>query len=78
MESECVYGAARDITANDASGKRSGRFCASAAKKLREYCFNGIGTILGGFSNEEAGRRAACKAVTTAYLEACLRGAGVV
>jgi cytochrome c553 len=77
MEGECVYGAARDITANDASGRRSGRFCAQAPKAFRSYCFSGIGTILGGFATYEAGRRAACRAVTKTYLRDCLQGAGV-
>jgi mono/diheme cytochrome c family protein len=77
MEGECVYGAARDITANDASGRRSSRFCASAPKAFRTYCFTGIGTILGGFGTFEAQRRAACEVVPKTYLAACLRGAGV-
>jgi hypothetical protein len=77
MERECVYGAARDITANDASGRRSARFCAQAPKAFRSYCFNGIGTILGGFATYEAGRRAACGVVTKRYLRDCLQGAGV-
>jgi hypothetical protein len=78
MERECVYGAARDITANDAHGRRSSRFCTSAPATFRSYCFQGIGTILGGFGTYEAQRRAACRAVTKTYLDACLRGAGVV
>jgi cytochrome c553 len=77
MERECVYGAARDITANDASGRRSARFCASSPAALRSYCFNGIGTILGGFGPSTAERRSACTAVTKKYLGDCLTGAGV-
>jgi mono/diheme cytochrome c family protein len=76
MEGECIYGAARDITSNDASGRRSKTFCARAPKRHRSYCFTGIGTILGGFSADTPGRRAACEAVTKTYLRDCLRGAG--
>jgi cytochrome c553 len=77
MERECVYGAARDITSNDAGGRRAARLCRNAAQHLRAYCFNGVGTILGGFSQYAEGRRAECVKVTKIYLRDCLRGAGV-
>jgi hypothetical protein len=77
MERECIYGAARDLTANDAGARRASLFCAAAPAGIRAYCFNGIGTILGGFGTYEAQRRAACEAATRKYLADCLRGAGV-
>ena len=75
MTDECVYGAARDVTSNDASPRRSKVLCESARQALRAYCFEGIGTILGGMHAFRDGRRAACRAVTTRYFTACARGA---
>jgi Cytochrome C oxidase, cbb3-type, subunit III len=75
MNDECVYGAARDVTSNDASPRRSKVLCETAAASLRAYCFEGIGTILGGMHALRAGRRQACLAVTKTYARACFRGA---
>jgi hypothetical protein len=75
MTRECVYGAARDITSNDASPRRAKVLCESAAKQFRAYCFEGIGTIIGGFHADRAGRRAECRKVTTQYFRDCARGA---
>jgi len=75
MARECIYGAARDVTSNDASPRRAKGLCELAAVNVRAYCFEGIGTILGGMHADRAGRRAACKAVTTRYFQACARGA---
>jgi hypothetical protein len=76
-EVDCVYGAARDITSNDAGARRARLLCARAAPSLRPTCFNGIGTILRGLSASEAEVRAACAAATTRHLTACLHGAGL-
>jgi hypothetical protein len=76
-EDDCVYGAARDITSNDAGARRARLLCERAAGRLRPTCFNGIGTILRGLSASEEEARAACAAATTSYLSACLRGAGL-
>ena len=78
MTDECIYGAARDVTSNDASPRRSKLLCESAATQFRAYCFEGIGTILGGMHAYREGRRAACRAVTTRYFTACARGAVAV
>jgi hypothetical protein len=75
MTSECIYGAARDITSNDASPRRSKTLCDQAKEQYRAYCFEGVGTIIGGFHAERAGRRAECKKVTTRYFTDCARGA---
>ena len=77
MAGECVYGAARDITSMDAGARRSAGFCSRAPGRWRSTCFNGIGTILGGFSREQAPRREACKAaVPKRYWANCFAGAG--
>jgi hypothetical protein len=78
MANECIYGAARDITANDAGGQRAAQLCRLAPVGVRAYCFQGIGSILGGFKKLSADRRAACDAVTPKpYRAACYRGAVV-
>jgi hypothetical protein len=76
-EVDCVYGAARDITSNDAGAERARLLCERADADLRPTCFNGIGTILAGLSRTEEEKRAACAAATRRYLRACLRGAGL-
>jgi hypothetical protein len=76
-QSDCVYGAARDITSNDAGAERARALCERAPDPLRGTCFNGIGTILSGLSASEDEVRAACAAATTRYLSACLQGAGL-
>ena len=75
MNRECVYGAARDITSNDASPRRAKVLCDTATARLRAYCFEGIGTILGGMYVDREGRRGACRAITRKYFIACARGA---
>ena len=76
-ESDCIYGAARDITSMDAGARRSSPFCSSVPARFRSICFNGIGTILGGFHTYANGRRAACRAVVpAAYRRDCFAGAG--
>ena len=74
---ECIYGAARDITSMDAGARRSAGFCSAAPASHRPACFNGIGTILGGFAREADARRAACRgAVPKQYWDECFTGAG--
>jgi cytochrome c553 len=75
MERECIYGGSRDLTANDAGPTRAIRMCLLAPAATRSYCFNGIGTILGGFANGTAERRARCDPVPAAYRRDCYRGA---
>jgi hypothetical protein len=76
-QDDCVYGAARDITSNDAGARRARLLCERAAESFRPTCFNGIGTILRGLSASEDDVRAACAVATTRYLDSCLRGAGL-
>jgi hypothetical protein len=76
-EGNCVYGAARDLTANDANGKRASHLCTLAPTDLRVRCYQGMGTILGSFSSSASAHRTACLAATTArpYVRACEQGA---
>jgi hypothetical protein len=75
MEPECIYGGSRDLTSNDAGPKRAAQMCLLAPAATRSQCFYGIGTILGGFANDTAGRRARCNGVPAAYRRDCYRGA---
>ena len=75
MERQCIYGGSRDLTSNDAGPKRATQMCLLAPAATRSYCFYGIGTILGGFASDSAGRRARCDAVPAAYRSDCYRGA---
>jgi cytochrome c553 len=72
---ECIYGAARDIVSNDAGPRRAVALCRGAPAATRAYCYEGIGTILGGLHVYRDERRAACRAVTREYFDACVRGA---
>jgi mono/diheme cytochrome c family protein len=76
---ECVYGAARDLTSQDSAPGRAAVLCKKAAAGLRDYCFDGIGTILGGLYATDRERRGACEGVSSseAPRAACRRGAGV-
>jgi hypothetical protein len=76
-ESDCIYGAARDITSNDANAIRSRELCEAADGSLKDVCYDGIGTILRGLSAGEEEVREACAEATTRYLASCLRGAGL-
>jgi hypothetical protein len=76
-QKECIYGAARDMTANDAGARRSPALCSAAPLEMRSRCFNGIGTILDGLNADEAETRADCAAATKLYVKSCLHGAGL-
>lgn len=77
-ERECIYGAVRDMAANYAGGRQASVLCRQVEAGLEDYCYQGIGTILGTLEPDTTGRHAACAAVTPArFLDACLRGAGV-
>jgi cytochrome c553 len=76
MMSDCVYGAARDMTSNYAGGREASVLCSRSPNGLRARCFEGIGTILGSLYAAQPARRNACKAITQRYRAACFRGAG--
>lgn len=77
MARECIYGAVRDVTQNDAGARRSPKLCRGSAIGIRPYCYSGIGTILGTLIADLAARRQACdRATPVRYRSACYRGAG--
>jgi hypothetical protein len=73
MERECLLGAAKDLTSNDANGRRAARLCTSADPAAHAYCFYGIGAILGTVTADPAQRAAQCRALTSS--SACVDGA---
>lgn len=74
-EGDCLYGAARDMTADLSSGTRAAGLCARAPARYRARCFYGIGTIVGSFSARRSAGAAACAALSQQYAAACRRGA---
>ena len=74
---DCIYGAARDVTSNDANATRSREVCEAADESLKDVCYEGIGTILRGLSADAEEVHVACAKATMQYLASCLRGAGL-
>jgi mono/diheme cytochrome c family protein len=75
-ESECLFGAARDILNNDSSDLRGRELCESVPKQHRSYCFYGLGSILGSVYASTSDRREACARFSGPRDRAdCLRGA---
>ncbi len=76
---ECVYAASKDMTYTDVSSRRAKELCNTAPAALRDYCWQGIGEILGSLDPDLNKRRALCDESTRnrAYLQACYRGAVV-
>jgi hypothetical protein len=77
MTRECIYGAVRDLTSQDVGPRRSRLVCDSASADMREYCYEGIGMIVGDIYMREGPRRNVCAQATSAerLRRACLRGA---
>ena len=77
-EGECIYGVVRDMTSYYAGVRQSSGLCRLAGAAYKSLCYQGIGTIVGSFKPDTAGRQTLCKAASPArFLDACLRGAGV-
>jgi mono/diheme cytochrome c family protein len=76
---ECIYGASRDLTSQDSGPARAAALCSKAPAEAQEYCFTGIGTIVGGLYASNPERRKACDAVSSrsAPRASCRQGAGV-
>ena len=71
----CFFGAARELTSNDANPTRAAALCRRAPKSDRPRCFYGIGTIVGQMhSASRAEQRAACARADTTYAEDCRTG----
>jgi cytochrome c553 len=77
MESECLYGVARDIVNSDAGGARAAKLCDMAPAGARAYCFSGVGSVLASLYPDPAKRRGACRSVTRRYVADCIQGAGL-
>jgi cytochrome c553 len=79
MAQECIYSAAKDMAYTDVSPRRAKVLCAKAPNATREYCWMGIGGILGSFDAETEKRKARCDNATQSprYRLACYRGAGI-
>ncbi len=75
---ECLYGAARDISSNDASPTRAADLCVRAPAPARSRCYFGIGTIVGTLAATVPGRRSECVVVPRPFRHDCLAGAGVI
>ena len=76
-EKECIYGAIRDVMNNNAQDPNGEAFCKIVAAKYRNYCFWGMGTILGTQHSDEAGKRTACEQWAKGEdLAQCVSGAG--
>ena len=76
-QSECVYGAARDIASNAASGAPAASFCRVLAPGIQARCFEGVGTILATLATKSDVVRGQCVRLAGAHGDACLRGAGL-
>jgi hypothetical protein len=74
-ESDCLYGAARDMTADLSSGTRAAGLCARAPARYRARCFYGIGTIVGSFNATPSAGAVVCATLSRQYAAACRRGA---
>jgi hypothetical protein len=77
-QGQCIWGAARDITANDAGPRRASRLCNQTTHSIRGSCFEAIGTILDGLSSNESKLMASCERITRHYSKRCVSGAGRV
>jgi mono/diheme cytochrome c family protein len=78
-EGDCIYGVAREIVNADAAGARGGRFCAMTKARLRARCYAGVGSVLASIEPTPQQLRGACRTFGgRRYLDACLRGAGLL
>jgi hypothetical protein len=77
-QDQCIWGAARDITSNDAGPRRAARFCNQAVPAIRGSCFEAIGTILDGLNASQRSLTASCESITRQYSARCVSGAGQV
>jgi mono/diheme cytochrome c family protein len=77
MASECIYAAAKDMTYTDVSPRRAKVLCNTAPAKSKDYCWHGIGEILGSLDRDPAKRKARCDEATTSprFLKDCYAGA---
>jgi mono/diheme cytochrome c family protein len=77
--SECLLGASKDMTYTDVSARRAKVLCNTAPPNTRDYCWSGIGAILGSLDARTEKRKAACDESTPSprYRRACYSGAAI-
>jgi mono/diheme cytochrome c family protein len=76
-QKECIYGAIRDIMNNNAQDPQGAAYCKTVDARFRDYCFYGMGTILGTQHADAEGKRTACEQFAKGEdLTQCLSGAG--
>ena len=77
-EKECIYGAIRDVMNNNPQDPNGKAFCEAVDPRFRQYCFFGMGTILGTQQSTPETKRQACEQwAKDEDLTQCLMGAGV-
>ncbi len=76
-EPECVYGAARDIASNAASGAPAATFCRILVSANQARCFEGVGTILASLETDGETLRRQCAGLSATHTASCVRGAGL-
>ena len=64
MAGECIYAAGKDMTYTDVSARRAKVLCNTAPDSTRDYCWHGIGEILGSLNRETEKRKASCDEAT--------------
>jgi mono/diheme cytochrome c family protein len=76
---ECIHGAAKDMTYTDVGARRAKVLCNTAPNRHRDYCWAGIGSILGSFDAATEKRKAACDGATPSprFRRACYGGAAI-
>jgi hypothetical protein len=77
MASECIYAAAKDMAYTDVSPRRAKVLCNTAPAQSKDYCWHGIGEILGSLDRDSAKRKARCDEATTSprFRKDCYAGA---
>lgn len=80
MATECIHAAAKDMAYTDVSPRRAKVLCNTAPTGTRDYCWEGIGSILGSLDRETAKRKARCDAATRNQKDrrSCYRGAAIL
>jgi mono/diheme cytochrome c family protein len=76
---DCLYGAARDLANTDAATPRAEALCSRAPERLRDTCFNGVGTIVRELHGTASARARACASLSVPehLRSSCRRGAGL-
>jgi hypothetical protein len=77
MRDGCIVGAAKNFVDYFGRIDEGVALCAFADSPQKPACYFAIGEEVGVLRSETAQRRADCKLVDAAYVDACLKGARV-